>query len=239
MNVKDTAAAVQRELSDLGDTDIARHSKRFFKTGKGEYGEGDCFLGVRVPVLRRLSKQHRRLPLFEAEKLLTSQFHEGRLLAIFILIEHYKLAQTEEEREQIFKLCLKNIKHINNWDLVDSCAPHIFGAYLISKNKQLLFNLAGSNSLWERRIAIMSCLSFIRQHRFSIALKVSKILLHDKEDLIHKAVGWMLREIGNRDIKVEETFLNKYYSDMPRTTLRYAIEKFPQHKRRRYLAGHI
>ena len=235
--MKDTAASVQRELRNLGNADIAQHSKRFFKTDVGEYGEGDCFLGIRVPVLRRLSKQHKKLPLFEVETLLISQFHEVRLLAIFILIERYKLAQLKTEKEQIFKLCLKNIERINNWDLVDSCAPRIFGPHLTGKNKQLLFDLAKSNSLWERRIAIMSCYSFIRQDKFSVALKISKLLLHDDEDLIHKAVGWMLREIGNRDIKAEETFLHNHYNDMPRTMLRYAIEKFPPSKRKRYLAG--
>ena len=239
MNAKNTAASVQRELRNLSDLDIAQHSKRFFKTGMGEYGEGDRFLGIRVPVLRRLSKKYKQLSLFEVEKLLTSQFHEVRLLAIFILIEHYKLAQTEVEREKIFNLCLKNIERINNWDLVDSCAPHIFGSYLTGKNKQLLFDLAKSDNLWERRIAIMSCFPSIREHQFSMALRISKLLLHDEEDLIHKAVGWMLREIGNRNIKVEETFLEKHYSDMPRTMLRYAIERFPQNKRRRYLAGQI
>ena len=239
MNAKNTAASVQRELRNLSDLDIAQHSKRFFKTGMGEYGEGDRFLGIRVPVLRRLSKKYKQLSLFEVEKLLTSQFHEVRLLAIFILIEHYKLAQTEVEREKIFNLCLKNIERINNWDLVDSCAPHIFGSYLTGKKKQLLFDLAKSDNLWERRIAIMSCFPSIRERQFSMALRISKLLLHDEEDLIHKAVGWMLREIGNRNIKVEETFLEKHYSDMPRTMLRYAIERFPQNKRRRYLAGQI
>ena len=232
--MKDTAASVQRELRKLGNSDVAQHSKQFFKTGVGEYGEGDCFLGIRVPILRRVSKQYKRLPLFEVETLLTSQFHEVRLLAIFILIERYKLAQSESEKEQVFKLCLKK-----NWDLVDNCAPHIFGPYLAGKNKQLLFDLTKSNNLWERRIAIMSCYPFIRQHQFSVALRISKLLLHDEEDLIHKAVGWMLREIGNRDIKVEETYLDRHYNDMPRIMLRYAIEKFPQRKRKRYLAGLI
>ena len=235
--MSDNAASVQRETISLGNADIAQHSQRFFKTGVGEYGEGDRFLGIRVPVLRRLSKKYKRLPLVEVERLLNSKFHEVRLLAIFILTERYK--STETEQEEIFNLCLRNIDQVNNWDLVDSCAPHIIGPYLYRKNKKILFDLAKTDNLWERRIAIMSCYFFIRQHQFSVALRVSKLLLRDEADLIHKAVGWMLREIGNRDSRVEETFLEKHYRDMPRTMLRYAIEKFPQSKRKHYLAGHI
>lgn len=232
------AACIQRELRNLGDAQIAQHSRRFFKTGPGEYGEGDCFLGIRVPVMRKLSKKYKHLPILETEKLLASQFHEERLLAILILIERYKLAEREEQ-EQIFDLCLNNIEYINNWDLVDTCAPHIVGPYLFRKDKQPLFDLAKSNNLWERRMAIMSCYFFIRQHQFSVALRISLPLLHDEEDLIHKAVGWMLREIGNRDIKTAEAFLTKHYGVMPRTMLRYAIERFPLHKRKRYLEGHV
>ena len=237
MSATSSVVSIQRELRNLGDPKIAQHSRRFFKTGPGEYGESDCFLGVRVPILRKLSRKHKHLPPRETEKLLASRFHEERLLAILILIERYKMAKRAEQ-EQIFKLFLNNIAHINNWDLVDTFAPQIVGPHLARKSKRLLFELAQSSDLWERRIAIMSCYFYIREYQFSTALRISKTLLNDDEDLVQKAVGWMLREIGNRDIKTEEAFLNKHYHVMPRTMLRYAIEKFPPRKRKRYLEGY-
>lgn len=232
------AKSIQRELRRLSDARIAEHSERFFKTGPGEYGEDDRFLGIRVPELRRAAKQYKALSITEAEKLLHSEFHEERLLTLLLLVEQYR-GGDDAKKQHIFDLYLNNTPYINNWDLVDSSAPHIVGPHLFRRSKQPLFDLAKSEDLWEKRIATMACFYFIRQRQFSVTLKILKILLHDKEELIHKAVGWMLREIGNRDITVEERFLVKRYHTMPRTMLRYAIEKFPEHRRQRYLKGEV
>lgn len=212
--------------------------QRFFKTGKGEYGEGDVFAGIKVPVSRKIANQFKDLTFPELQKVINSKIHEERLIALFILVAKYKRA-TEEEREKIFNFYLKNIKYINNWDLVDLSAEKIIGAYIIDKDKRLLFDLVNSSSVWERRISIMSTFHFIKAHQFAATLKISELLLKDKHDLIHKAVGWMLREIGKRDIQAEELFLKKYYKNMPRTMLRYAIEKFPEKKRLAYLRGNV
>lgn len=230
--------SIQNELIKLGNKEIAEHSQGFFKTGDGQYGEGDRFLGIRVPVLRKLARKHQGISIEEASWLLKSQFHEERLLSLFMLINIFKKTN-EENKEFIYTLYLNNTKSINNWDLVDCSAEHIVGTYLRKRNKQPLYNLANSKSLWERRVSIISTFHFIKNREFIESLKVAEILLHDKEDLIHKAVGWMLREIGKRDIRVEEDFLIKYYKTMPRTMLRYAIEKFPEERRRKYLKGKI
>lgn len=229
-----TAKQIHIALARLGDPDIAAHSKRFFKSGKGEYGEGDRFLGIRVPVLRRTAKEFKNSPLPEILRVLTSTFHEERLLALFILANKFSKG-LPHERKEIYELYLKNTKYINNWDLVDSSAGYIVGAYLADKDKQPIYRMAGSISLWERRIAIMSTFPMIRANDFTATLAISRLLLKDEEDLIHKAVGWMLREIGKRDLSVEEAFLKKHYEGMPRTMLRYAIEKFPNKDRKRYL----
>jgi 3-methyladenine DNA glycosylase AlkD len=229
---------IQNELRRSGNKVIATHSQRFFKTGKGEYGEGDKFLGIRVPVLRKLAGKYREIAIDEVSHLLKSQFHEERLLALFMLIDIFKVAR-EKDKKKIYTLYLDSTKFINNWDLVDCSAEHIVGAYLQAIDKKLLYNLAKSSSLWKRRISIMSTFHFIKHNKFTDTLKIAKILLHDEEDLIHKAVGWMLREIGKRDSEVEERFLNKHYKSMPRTMLRYAIEKFPEEKRKSYLRGEI
>jgi 3-methyladenine DNA glycosylase AlkD len=176
--------------------------------------------------------------LAEINRLLKSSYHEERLCALLILVTKYQRAD-EAEREAIYRLYLKNTRYINNWDLVDSSAHHIVGAHLEAEDKQILFDLAASRDLWKRRIAIMSTLYFIRQHEFQVTLDLAEILLNDKQDLIHKAVGWMLREVGNRDGKVERVFLKQHYRVMPRTMLRYAIEKFPSHERQRYLKSQI
>ena len=231
-----TLSNQQKTLRKLGDPVIAEHASRFFKTGKGEYGEGDQFLGIRVPVLRKHAKTFRHLSMEKTEQLLQSDFHEERLCALFILVQKYNDGDTSE-RQQIFELYLRNTRHINGWDLVDSSAHHIIGRHLLESNKDLLYSLAESESLWERRIAIISTYRFIRQLQFSDTINISRLLLNDREDLIHKAVGWMLREVGNRDPAVEEAFLQTCYKTMPRTMLRYAIEKFPQEKRKRYLKG--
>lgn len=229
---------IQTELRQLANPEIAGHSQRFFKTQKGEYGEGDIFLGIRVPVLRKLAKKYQDLPLADIITILCSKYHEERLFALILLVNIFKKGDFKN-RKTVYTLYLAHTNYINNWDLVDVSAGHIVGAYLRTKDKQPLYILAESINLWERRIAIISTSHFIRHHEFSDALKLSKKLLYDTEDLIHKAVGWMLREIGKRDMDVEEKFLKKYYQNMPRTMLRYAIEKFPEVKRKNYLNGKI
>lgn len=210
----------------------------YFKTGPGEYGEGDKFIGVRVPVLRKLSRQYRDLSLPECKHLLQSFYHEERLLALLILVLQFQKVD-ESNKKNIYQVYVNNLRFINNWDLVDSSAPKIVGAWLWDKDRTLLYKLARSTKLWRRRVAIMSTLYFIGQDEFKDTLKISEVLLDDKHDLIHKAVGWMLREVGNRDRAIEERFLKKHYQKMPRTILRYAIEKFPEANRKRYLAGTI
>jgi 3-methyladenine DNA glycosylase AlkD len=229
---------IQKELALAGNKETADILQRFFKTGKGEYGEGDVFRGIKVPIIRKLSKKYNDIFLSEVVKLLHSSFHEDRLLALLILVEKYRKGN-EALKEKIFKLYLANAKYVNNWDLVDLSAEHIIGVHLFEKDKRLLTTLAKSNILWERRIAVLSSFHFIKNGKFSETLTVAKILLKDKEDLIHKAVGWMLREIGKRDLFIEEKFLRKHYKEMPRTMLRYAIERFPENKRKAYLTGKI
>jgi 3-methyladenine DNA glycosylase AlkD len=233
-----TALQIQQKLRKLGDEERAKASQRFFKTGPGEYGEGDVFLGISVPKLRKLAKEYKDLTLEETRVLLRSAVHEERLLSLFILIGRF-VRGDESEREKAYNLYLNNTRFINNWDLVDASAGHIVGAFLADKEKAPLYRLAASKSLWERRVAIISTFYFIRQDKFSETLKISEKLLSDKEDLIHKAVGWMLREVGKRDLKTEENFLKRYYKKMPRTMLRYAIERFPEPKRQDYLKGRV
>ena len=229
---------LRRHLKQLGNVEIARHSTRFFKTGKGEYGEGDRFLGIRVPVLRKLVRTYPELTIVDASKLLKSQFHEERLPALLLLVALYAKSN-EEERRSIYHLYLNSTDKINNWDLVDSSAEHIVGAYLCQRSKTPIYELARSPNLWERRIAMMSTYHFIKKNEYKDALRIAEILRNDSQDLIHKAVGWMLREIGKRDVRVEELFLKTHYKHMPRTMLRYAIEKFPEEKRQGYLRGKI
>lgn len=207
---------------------------RFFKTGKGEYGEGDLFYGIKVPVQRKIAKKYNDIPIGDIQELLNSPIHEERLVSLFILIEQYSRAE-DKTKEFIFKFYLKNAKKINNWDLVDLSAPKIVGTHLLTGNKDILFKLARSSNVWERRIAVLSTYTFIRNLHFDTTFLIAEILLNDKHDLIHKAVGWMLREVGNKDMQAEEVFLKKYYKLMPRTMLRYAIEKFPEAKRMKYL----
>jgi len=229
---------IQNELNRLSNKQIAEHSQRFFKTGKGEYGEGDKFLGIRVPLLRQLAKKYKDFSINEATLLLKSQFHEERLLSLYILIDLYRVADSQGKKE-IYNIYLSNTRFINNWDLVDSSAEHIVGAHLGKIVRQPLYDLAKSKNLWKRRISIMSTFHFIKRNDFVDTLKISRILLYDVEDLIHKAVGWMLREVGKRNLKIEEDFLKKHYKKMPRIMLRYAIEKFPKSKREKYLKGSI
>jgi len=231
-----TIANIRAQVRELSDLRVAEHSQRFFKTGPGEYGEGDTFVGIRVPALRRLAQQHRDASLRVAGRLLQSPIHEERLLALFVLVKRYERGNATA-RKEVFDLYLRNMRFVNNWDLVDSSAHKIIGDFLRNRSRRLLRRLAKSDVLWERRIAIISTMAYIDDGEFGDTLEIAKELLRDEEDLIHKAVGWMLREVGNRDQKVEEAFLKKHYKVMPRTMLRYAIEKLPKTKRRRFLTG--
>jgi 3-methyladenine DNA glycosylase AlkD len=224
----------------MADPDKAVILQRFFKTGLGQYGEGDIFVGVMVPQSRQVAKKFSQLPLGEVRTLLYSRIHEERLVALLILAWRYSSASSSRgEKEEIVKFYLDNIKQVNNWDLVDLSAPNILGAHLLVDNRddrrRLLYRLAGSENVWERRIAIVATHHFIRNGDFSDTLKIAEMLLQDRHDLIHKATGWMLREVGKRDAAAEEAFLEKHCSVMPRTMLRYAIERLPESKRRRYM----
>jgi 3-methyladenine DNA glycosylase AlkD len=221
-------------LRAMGDPERARVSRRFFKTGPGEYGEGDVFAGLTVPQVRALAHELQALPRGETVKLLHAPLHEARLLALLILIRAYVKGH-EQERERIFELYLKSTRWINNWDLVDVSAEHIVGAHLWTRDRTVLDGLAASSLLWERRIAILSTFHFIRRGEFEDTLRIAGLLAGDREDLIHKAVGWLLREVGKRDLAVEEGFLKKHARTLPRTMLRYAVERFPEELRQHYL----
>ena len=209
---------------------------RFFKTAPGQYGAGDRFLGISVPVLRTLSARDQDLSLGGLSTLLRSPWHEERLLALLILVRQYARAEPAR-REAIYRLYTSRTRYINNWDLVDCSAEHIVGAHLREGNRARLLRLARSKALWERRIAIIATFHYIKRGDFDDTLRVARVLRDDPHDLIHKAVGWMLREVGKRNRAVEEEFLRKHAQRMPRTMLRYAIERFPQSLRRRYLAA--
>ncbi|MBU2562748.1 MAG: DNA alkylation repair protein [Nanoarchaeota archaeon] len=227
---------LQKDLENLANPKQAEILQRFFKTGKGGYGEGDIFLGIKVPFQRKVAKNYSELGLNELQKLLNSKIHEHRLTGLIILENKYKKL---ENKKNIFDFYLKNTQKINNWDLVDLSAPNIIGDFLLDKDRDILVQLAKSQNLWEKRIAIVSTFSFIRNNQFKDTLKISEILLNDSHDLIHKAVGWMLREVGKKEVKVLEEFLKKHYKNMPRTMLRYAIEKFEEGRRKEYLLGEV
>jgi 3-methyladenine DNA glycosylase AlkD len=229
---------LQKKIKELGSPEVSKTMQLFFKTGKGEYGEGDIFAGLKVPSQRKLAREFRDLSLTDLKILLNSPVHEERLISLFILVDKYGKGD-KQEKEAIFSFYLKYRKGINNWDLVDLSAPKIIGKHLLNKDKNLLFKFALSKNLWERRITVLSTYEFIKNNDFDLALQISEMLLKDKHDLIHKAVGWMLREIGKRDLQAEESFLKIHYKKMPRTMLRYAIEKFPETKRKKYLQGKI
>lgn len=227
---------LRRDLRSQGDAKKARLLQRFFKTGPGEYAEGDVFIGVMVPALRALSKKYRHLALGETLQLLRSRIHEERLLSLLILILKYREAGLPE-KEKIYKAYLRHAAYINNWDLVDVTAKHIIGGFLKDKDRAPLYTLARSGSLWERRIAVLATFHFIAENDLADALRIAEILVADPHDLMHKAVGWMLREVGKKDVGAEEAFLRRHYTTMPRTMLRYAIERFPERKRQAYLRG--
>lgn len=232
-----TANDLQQELYTLKDDQKALSLSRFFKTGKGQYGEGDKFLGINVPTQRTIAKKYREIDLNELQKTLSSEFHELRLTSFLILTLKYSKSKTAAEKREIFNFYLKNISHLNNWDLIDTTAPNIIGEHLLifPEKIKILYELANSDDLWKKRIAILSTFTFIKKENFKDTLKIAEILVHDRHDLIHKAVGWMLREIANRDSSPTITFLNKHYRTMPRTMLRYAIEKFPKDLKSHYM----
>ena len=222
----------------MASPEKARVLRGFFKTGPGQYGAGDIFLGITVPLLRRLAKECRATPINDMLALLRSSVHEERLFALFLLVAAYTRSD-EAAKDKIYRLYMRNLRFINNWDLVDLSAPNIVGAHLVTRERVPLYKLARSSKLWEKRVAILSTFAFIRQDDFADMLRISRILLADEHDLIHKAVGWMLREVGKRDLAEEEKFLKRHYRNMPRTMLRYAIERFPETKRKKYLHGKI
>jgi 3-methyladenine DNA glycosylase AlkD len=229
-----TARKAQQRLRSFASPEQAAILARFFKTGPGQYGEGDRFIGVKVPTTRKVAREFKNLPLFEVKRLLHSKIHEERLLALVILVGQFEKGD-DAIKKQIYNLYLTNTSYINNWDLVDLSAPQIVGGYLQNRSRKPLDRLAKSKSLWERRISILATFYFIREGNFNDTLKIANMLLKDKEDLIHKAVGWMLREVGKRDVAVLEEFLVQHCRVMPRTALRYAIERFPEDRRLAYL----
>ena len=230
------AAEISARLQLLGNREKARLLQRYFKTAPGEYAAGDVFIGVTVPTVRGLLKEFRNLMPAEVLPLLTSGIHEERFFALLALVRCFDRGDSAM-REQIYRLYLANTGSINNWDLVDCSAPTIVGGYLLERTREPLYGLARSTSLWERRIAILATFTFIRFNQFADSLAIGSMLLADREDLIHKATGWMLREVGKRDQSVAEEFLRCHCRVMPRTMLRYAIERFPAEKRRMYLSG--
>ncbi|MFN1835143.1 DNA alkylation repair protein [Balneola sp. MJW-20] len=232
------AKDVINELQQFADPVKATHNYRFFKAFDGGYGEGDEFLGIKVPDQRRIAKQYEKLPLQEVQTLLNNKYHEVRLTASIILT--YKVRKKDPEiLKEVADFYLRNLSAMNNWDLIDTSSHKILGPYLESKDRSILYELAKSDDLWHNRIAVITCLYFIDRRDFNDALAIAEILVDHKHDLIHKAVGWMLREIGKRDRAAEEKFLIKHYRSMPRTMLRYAIEKFEEPLRQQYLKGKL
>lgn len=230
---------VQAELEKFSDPEKAAFFPRFFKTGPGEYGEGDRFIGVTVPNQRKVAKKFfRQATLTELRELVTSGIHEHRQTALFMLVYRFERA-SQDEKKEIVDFYLEHVDYVNNWDLVDSSADKILGAWLYDKPRDLLYEFARSNHLWKKRIAMMSTFYYIKKNQYEDALNIAEILLKDSHDLIHKAVGWMLREIGKRDLDVELEFLKRHYREMPRTMLRYAIERFDPELRERFLKGLI
>lgn len=230
-----TLAAIRKELRAASNPAHAEGALRFFKTAPGEYGAGDKFLGVRVPALRTIARDCDDLTLAELQTLLDSEWHEERLLALLSMSRRY--AKRADERDALYALYFAKMHRINNWDLVDSSAEHIVGAHLRERSRAPLTKLARSKALWERRIAILATFHFIKRGEVEETMRIAKLLLHDPHDLMHKAVGWMLREAGKRDQKAEEAFLREHAHEMPRTMLRYAIERFLEELRQRYLTA--
>lgn len=230
---------LQTKLRKLEDKEYAKKCLRFFKTEPGEYAHGDKFLGIKVPVLRTLAKENIHLSLSDIKKIIKSEYHEERMLGLFILVNKYNKAKDFVEEERLFNIYISSFKYINNWDLVDVTCPHIVGKYLINKDRSILYEWAKSDDLWTKRIAMITNWWFVRKGDLKDVYKIADILLEDDHDLIHKAVGWMLREAGKKDEKRLKSYLKKHYQSMPRVMLRYSIEKFPKEVRSQYLKGLI
>lgn len=231
-----SAKSVKNHLLSLADPSHLKSAQRFFKTGKGDYGEGDQFIGIRMPVLRKAVTEFYPLTLKTTVTLLKSPLHEVRLFALLMLVKMFELGSVEDQ-EEIVGVYMDNLKHVNNWDLVDASCYKILGPYLVDKKKTPLFKLAQSESMWERRVAIVTTFHFIRHDDLKTTLELTDVLIDDPEDLLHKACGWMLRDVGDRDGLLLREFLSSRYQTMPRTMLRYAIEKFPKDERANYLQG--
>ena len=229
-----TANHILSELESVRNTEKALFLKRFFKTGKGQYGEGDIFLGIVVPVVRLIAKANRQTPLTELDTLIRNSYHEARLCALIIAVQRFKKA-TEEEKADLHHFYLSHTDYINNWDLVDLSCPTVIGEYLLEKDRTLLYQMAQKQHLCEQRIAIVSTHAFIRQNDFTDTFALCKLLMNHRHDLIHKACGWMLREIGKRKRPLLTDFLENYAVRLPRTTLRYAIEHYPENERQHFL----
>lgn len=237
-----TLSELQKAIHKLGSPERATHSQRFFKTGPGQYAEGDIFLGLTVPEQRQIAKQYSDLSLPDIQKLLRSKYHEERQIALIITILQLKSIRKKQDKQAekaFYDFYLAHTDYINNWDLVDCSARDIVGIYLLDKPRKILYELAVSPKLWERRIAIIATFAFIKQNYFTDTLKISEILLNDKHDLMHKAVGWMLREVGKMNHPTLDQFLRTHYQKMPRTALRYAIEHYPETERQKFLKGLI
>jgi 3-methyladenine DNA glycosylase AlkD len=229
---------IKRELAGAANAEKAKSMEKYFQAKPGGYGEGDTFLGITVPKQREIAKKHyKQIRIAEIMEMLKQPIHEYRLTAIFMLVLKFQKAKDAQLKNEIEQLYLKHLNYVNNWDLVDSSAHHILGPQLMHKDKELLYTLANDNNLWKQRVAIIATLHFIREQHFDDTLRIAEMLLNHKHDLIHKAVGWMLREVGNKNFDVEYQFLAKHYKQMPRTMLRYAIEKFPEDLRQKFLKG--
>lgn len=229
-----TAAFVLNELLSMANPEKALFLQRFFKTGPGQYAEGDVFLGLIVPLTRSIAKANIQTPLAELQVLMDSEYHEARLCALLIIVEQFKKASLAE-REVLYEFYLKNARRINNWDLVDVTCPHVIGAYLLDKDRSRLYELAASDNLWEQRIAMVSTVTFIRHREYTDTLALAEQLITHTHDLMHKAVGWMLREVGKKDRDTLTDFLEAYATRLPRTSLRYAIEHYPEEQRQYFL----
>lgn len=229
-----TAAFVLNELLSMANPEKALFLQRFFKTGPGQYAEGDVFLGLIVPLTRSIAKANIQTPLAELQVLMDSEYHEARLCALLIIVEQFKKA-SPAEREVLYEFYLKNARRINNWDLVDVTCPHVIGAYLLDKDRSRLYELAASDNLWEQRIAMVSTVTFIRHREYTDTLALAEQFITHTHDLMHKAVGWMLREVGKKDWDTLTDFLEAYATRLPRTSLRYAIEHYPEEQRQYFL----
>ena len=233
-----TAEFILQELLSVADPKKANFLQGFFKTGKGQYAEGDVMLGIIVPITRNIVKVNKDLPFDEIQILLDSEYHEARLAGLLFLVKQFKKAKKEEERKEIFYFYLKNARKANNWDLVDVTCRDVIGAFLLDKDRDVLYQLAESDNLWEQRIAIVSTWTFIKNKQYYDTLAISEKLLNHKHDLIHKAMGWMLREVGKKDKETLVDFLEQYYKQMPRTALRYAIEHFSPEEKAHFMENH-